>query len=238
MLWYKAWKETRARFVISLCGMTALGSWYAYIEAQGVQKFARVDWYYRVLHTGHAALVTMWVAAVLILMMGGLLRESAVGTAPVTLALPVSRMNLMRSRIFVGLLQSAALAIVPWTALFLASNTFGLPTAVSQAWFHLVLMAGGGVVFFAVAFLVSCFVEGEYTAPAVSFGILFVLVIAADKKDFRAYNPWNFMLGTEYLDPKSHLLVGPIPWAHLLVNLLLATLLTAAAIRSIQRRDF
>ena len=121
MLWYKAWQETRARFLIPLCSMTALGSWYAYNEAQDV-KFARVDWYYRVLHTGHAFLVTMWVAAVLILMMGGLLRERAVGTAPFTLSLPVSRMHLMRARILVGLLESAALAIVPWAALFLASE--------------------------------------------------------------------------------------------------------------------
>jgi ABC-2 type transport system permease protein len=237
MLWYKAWHETRARFLISLCGMTALGSWYAYNEAQDV-PFARTVWYYHVLHTGHAFLAAMWAAAVLILMMGGLLRERAVGTASFTLALPVSRMNLMRARILVGLLESSALAVVPWTAMFLASNTFGLPTAVSQAWFHVLLLAGGGVVFFAVALLVSSLVEGEYTAPAVSFGILFVDVIASDKKAFRGYNPWNFMLGTEYFDRRSELLVGPTPWAHVLANVLVAALLTAIAIRSIQRKDF
>jgi len=238
MLWYKAWLETRARFLISLCGMTSLGTWYAYNELHDASKFARAEWYFRVLHTGHTLLATMWVAAVLILMMGGLLRERDLGTAPFTLALPVSRGRLMRTRILVGILESSALAIVPWTALFVTVNRFGSPPVIPQALFHLLLLAGGGVVFFATAFLVSSSVEGEYTAPAVSIGLLFVCVFASDDRAFRDYNPFNFILGTEYLDRASQLLIGPAPWAHVFANILVSALLTALAIQSIQKKDF
>jgi ABC-2 type transport system permease protein len=238
VLWYKAWRETNSRFLIFLCAMVGLPSLYIYNEAQGVERFAQADWYYRALHTGHAFIATMWAVGVMLLMMGGLLRERAIGAASFTLALPVSRTRLMKVRILFGLLQAMILIVVPWGAMFLVSKTFGLPTAIAQAGFHGILLAGGGIVFFAVALLVSSLIEGEYTAPAVSFGILFVDVIASDNRLYRGYSPWNLMLGTAYFDRKSGLLVGSVPWSHMLANILLATLLTAISIRAIQRKDF
>ena len=32
MLWYKAWLETRSRFLVSLIGMVALCSWWVFHE--------------------------------------------------------------------------------------------------------------------------------------------------------------------------------------------------------------
>jgi ABC-2 type transport system permease protein len=238
MLWYKAWLETRARFLISLCGIVALSSYYVYNQAQGVQRFARAEWYYRALHVGNSLIAAMWVVAVMFLMMGGLLRERAVGTASFTLVLPVSRMRLMGVRILLGLLQAMTLAVVPWAAMFWVSNIFGLPVPISQVLFHVILLTGGGTIFFALALLVSSLVEGEYTAPAVSFGIFFADAIALDSKTFSAFSPWNFMLGTAYFDRSSQLLVGSIPWPHVLANVLLAILLTAISVRAIQRKEF
>jgi len=196
------------------------------------------DWYYRALHVGNGLIAAMWVAAVMFLTMGGLLRERAVGTASFTLVLPVSRMRLMRVRILAGLLQAMVLAVIPWGAMFLASRIFGVPTAISQAVFHLILLVGGGTVFFAAGLLASSVIEGEYTAPAVSFGILFADAIAFGNKTLSPVSPWNFMLGTEYFDRRSQLLLGPIPWLHVLANIGLATLLIAISVRAIQRKEF
>ena len=121
MLWYKAWLETRARFLISLIGMVALASYYLYNESCGVGTNTGVDWYYRALHTGHCMIAVMWVAAVMFLMMGGLLREKALGTSTFTLSLPVSRTRLMEVRVLFGLSEALALALVPWLAMFLVS---------------------------------------------------------------------------------------------------------------------
>ncbi len=238
MLWFKAWMETRARFLVSLCGMVALSTYFVYQEGQGVKKYAGLDWYYRSLHMGHGLIAAMWVAAVMFLMMGGLLREKAMGTSSFTLSLPVGKTRLMEVRILLGLCQAMVLAAIPWGAMFLVSGVTGKATSIYQAAFHVVLLAGGGLVFFAVALLVSSLVEGEYTAPAVSFGILFADVIALDDRRFSAFSPWGFMVGSEYFDRRTNLLVGPIPWLHVTASVLLAALMTAIAIRVIQRREF
>jgi ABC-2 type transport system permease protein len=238
MLWYKSWVETRARFLVSLCGMVALSSYFVYNEGQGVGKHTGVGWYYRSLHMGHGLIAAMWVAAVMLLMMGGLLREKAAGASTFTLSLPVSRTHLMEVRILFGLCQAMALAIIPWGAMFWVSTVTGKTTAVYQALFHVVLLAGGGLVFFAVALLVSSLVEGEYTAPAISFGILFADAIAPGDRPFQAFSPWTFMVGSEYFDRKTNLLIGLIPWLHVTASVLLAALLTLIAIKVIQRRDF
>ena len=235
MLWYKAWLETRSRFLVSLIGMVALPSYWVFHEdGLGI----RLDWYYRTLHNGHGLLSAMWVLAVILLMMGGLLREKAAGTASFTLALPVSRAHLMRVRILFGLAEAMALIIIPWGVMFLVAIATGKANSVSQAFFSVILLAGGGLVFFAIALLVSSLVEGEYTAPALCFGILFMDIVALEDGPVRTLSPWNFIVGTEYFDRASQQLAGPVPWGHFSVNVLVAVLLIAISIRAIQRTEF
>ena len=123
----------------------------------------------------------------------------------------MSRTGLLRVRILSGLAQAMALAVVPWGVMFVVAVTTGKANSVSQAFFHVILLAGGGVVFFAIALLVSSLVEGEYTAPAPSFGIMFTDVVALGEGPLRAISPWNFIVGGEYFDRASAQLVGPLP---------------------------
>src|SRR5580698_6821539 len=102
MLWYKVWLETRARFLISLAGITALCAYRVYDLAHGADAGAQISYYYFVLHSGQQLLQLMWLVAITLLMMGGLLQEKANGTAAFTLALPVSRTRLMNVRICAG----------------------------------------------------------------------------------------------------------------------------------------
>jgi ABC-type transport system involved in multi-copper enzyme maturation permease subunit len=238
MLWYKAWLETRARFLISLGGILALCSWIVFHEDKNGEPYGTLGLYYRVLQDGHVALTVWWVLAVTLLMMGGLVREKAAGASSFTLALPVSRARIMRVRIVMGLVQAMTLVVVPWGVMFLISATVGKPTSLFQAFFHVVLLAGGGLVFFAAALLVSSLVEGEYTAPAVSLGIACSAAIALSDRPFSAVSPWNFAMGTEYFDRTTGLLMGPLPWLHLTVSILLAALLIAVSIGVIERREF
>src|ERR1700682_798039 len=113
MLWFRAWMETRARFLISLLGIVALCSYSVFHGDREALSYTKIDYYYAVLHFGHSLLATMWVVAVTLLTMGGLLREKAVGTSSFTLALPVSRGRLMGVRIAVGMIQAMVLVMVP-----------------------------------------------------------------------------------------------------------------------------
>jgi hypothetical protein len=237
MLWYKAWLETRSRFWCSLGGMLAICSYFVFHSDRLCMPYCRTEWYYSTLHTAHSFVCFLWIPAVTLLMMGGLVREKAVGASAFTLALPVSRMSLMRVRILTGLLQAMALAILPWAAMFLIASAIGKASA-SQAFFHLVLLASGGLVFFAVALLVSSLVEGEYTAPAVTFGILVGAAIELGDKPLNAWSPWNFVLGTEYFDRKTALFTGSIPWLHVIAAVMLSATLSVISIKVIQKREF
>jgi len=238
MLWYKAWLETRSRFQISLLGIVGLCSFAVYIDDKNATPFDKADYYYHVLISGQMLLATMWVIAVTLLMMGGLLREKASGTSSFTLALPVSRTRLMLVRIGMGLMQSVVLAIVPWSAMFLIGATVGKTHSVSLAIFLIVLLLGGGSLYFAIALLISSLVEGEYTAPIVSYGIFVAGLILLNGQKLGPYNPWIFITGLRYLHWYPSFSAGPIPWLHIVVTLLIALVLMGISIRSIQRRDF
>jgi ABC-type transport system involved in multi-copper enzyme maturation permease subunit len=161
MLWYKAWLETRSRFLISLVGMVALCSVFVLHGDRNVIDEVSADYYNFVFFEGHQILMMMWALAVTLIMMGGLLREKAAGSSAFTLALPVSRTRLMMVRICMGLAQAVVLAIVPWTAMFTVGSIFGKTHSLSQAAYYLVLLLGGGLVFFAMAVLISSLISGE-----------------------------------------------------------------------------
>lgn len=238
MLWYKAWLETRSRFLIALVGISALCSYFVFHGNREKLWFTKVSYYSMVIHEGHATLVMTWIVAVTLLMMGGLLGEKAVGASSFTLALPVSRARLMGVRIGVGFLQAMTLVVVPWIAMLLISSFTGFTHSMFQVGFHMVLLAGGGLLFLAMALLVSTFVEGEYTAPLVSFGGVILLVIGFGGESLRAYNPVRFLTGEQFLDRHTMLLVGPIPWMHIGVTILIAAFSVVMSVTAIRRREF
>jgi ABC-2 type transport system permease protein len=237
MLWYKAWLETRSRFLIALIGMTVICAYSVFHGDRNTYSYTDVGWFNGVWHSTHSMLVLMWILAVTLLSMGGLLREKASGASAFTLALPVSRTRLIAIRIAMCLAESVALAIVPWLAIYTVDAIFGRTHSLPQAFFRVVLLLGGGMIFFALAILVSSAVEGEYTAPVVCFGVVVVISIVLGDPPLRAYNPWIFMAGSEYLRKPAMLLVGPIPWTHIAANITVAGVLILLAIRCIQRRD-
>jgi ABC-type transport system involved in multi-copper enzyme maturation permease subunit len=238
MLWYKAWLETRSRFQIALLGIVALCSFQVFYEDKSATSLEKADYYYRVYSDGQMLLAITWVIAVTLLMMGGLLREKASGASSFTLALPVSRARLVLVRIGMGLMQSAVLAIVPWSAMFLIGSAVGNTHSVSLVFFYIVLLVGGGSLYFAIALLISSVVEGEYTAPILSYGIFVASLIVLSGEKLRPYNPWMFITGLGYLHWQPSFTVGPIPWLHIVVTLLIALTLMVISIKAIQRREF
>jgi hypothetical protein len=234
MLWYKAWLETRSRFLIALVGSVALCSRLVVIF---LRKGAP-NQLSQVLHATHETLAPVWLLAVTLIMMGGLLREKAVGSSSFTLSLPVSRLRLMSVRIAMGLAEAILLAILPWIAMLFYAKVAGETHFIAQASIHVFLLLGGGVLFLAASFLISSFVEGEYTAPIVSCGAIIMLAYLLDDDKLRPYSPWAFMLGSEYFHWRTAQFVGPISWIHAGVFVAIAALMTLISIKLIQWRDF
>jgi ABC-2 type transport system permease protein len=182
-------------------------------------------------------LVLTWLLAVALLAMGGLLREKSSGASTFTLALPVGRTRLIAVRVALGLVQSVILAIVPWVAMFLVGSIFGKTHSLTQAFFRVVLILGGGLIFFALAVLTSSVIEGEYTAPVVGIGLIVFVMVALSEPATDRYNPVTFMRGSEYLNKSSMLLVGPIPWMQVAANLAVTAVVLVLAVWFLHKRD-
>ena len=63
MLWYKAWLETRSRFLISLFGIVVLCSGSVFYGDRNVAYEVGSEYYNFVLFEGHQLLVLMWTLA-------------------------------------------------------------------------------------------------------------------------------------------------------------------------------
>ncbi len=236
MLWYKAWLETRARFLASLATLTLFSG----IFVHHAQALVRPEWktdFYRLLFVNQQFLVIMWVLSVVLLGMGGIVREKAVGTSSLTLALPVSRAHLLGVRVGMGVLQASALGVVPWVAVFFLSSLAKRPILINQVFSYVLLLVGGGLVYFAMAVLVSSLVAGEYTAPALAFGVVLLGAIVFDSW-LRQFNVWRLVTGDFSIDRSTYLLSAHLPWTGILASLSVAVLMLAVSIIVVQEREF
>ena len=236
MLCYKAWLETRSRFCTCLTVLALFSAVFTH-HAQG---FLHPEWktdFYRLLFIAHEYVVILWILSVVLLGMGGLVREHATGASSLSLSLPVSRAHLLGVRIAVGVLEAIALGVLPWVTIFLVSYVGGMPILFPQVAFYTALLLGGGMAYFAIAVLVSSIVEGEYTAPAVAIGLVFLATIFFDAW-LRRFNLWRLITGSFSIDRTTYLLSGHFPWLAVLASLCVAALMLFTSVRIIQRRDF
>jgi ABC-2 type transport system permease protein len=239
MLWYKAWLETRARFLASLASIVAILTFFVRHAETIVPREPRTNTY-ELFFFAHFYLSGLWLLSVILLGMGGLLRERAAGVSSFTLALPVSRAHLMGIRIATGILESLALGIVPWIAMLLVSALAGRPFFITQACFYVLLLVGGGMVYFAIAVLVSSLFEGEYTAPAVAYGVVILVgIVSGSINKLRPFlDLWRLITGDNHYNRSTHLLSGPVPWFGIVASLSVAAALLLTSVKVTQKREF
>jgi ABC-2 type transport system permease protein len=250
MLWYKAWLESRTRFLIT-AGTLAVFCLFVVlfqnqIQAQGsLPSGLRADLYsqhiYNLIYSGAAK--GIFSILVIFLGLGGLLRERAHGTATFTLALPASRLRLLAAQIGVGLSEMAALALVPALLIPGISPFVHESYPISEALEFSVLWFGCGIIIFATAFLLSILLGGEYTAPVACYVLLVLHTAIAMWRPLRPYR-LNMMwtmggVGMMQRDLQNTLVfTGPLPWARLLTIALISIVLLATAAYVAERQDF
>lgn len=238
MLWYKAWIETRARFLAAVVGITLVIS----VILQHYEMVINPPVLYNnhFVSFAHTYVMGMWLLSVVLFAMGGLRREQAVGASSFTLALPVSRTRLLGIRIVVGIFQAILAAVFPWLAILFISDHAGKPFPVSQAGLYLLLLLSGGFVYFALSVLISTLIEGEYTAPAIAYGITILTVILFGNTSFTDpyLNIGKFMTGGFLFSTRTYLLRPEIPWPGLIACWFAAAVLLLASIQVTNRHEF
>jgi ABC-2 type transport system permease protein len=248
MLWYKAWHESRVRFLISalvligICAVVVLlqQPFRAQLHTRETPLNTYAGYIYLRIYGGFARGTFLLLA--LVLGLGGLQREKAHGTAGFTLALPVSRFRHLAVRAAVGLLQVAALSLLP-LALVPGLSPFAgeyYPWRQSLQFSLLWIVVGSAV--FAAAFLASAVFANEYSALAVSLVAFLMYPLATHFSPLRRY-PLNIHyimngIGMPYFDPRTDLLAGPMPWTILSVAAMVAMIFIASATVITRKQDF
>ena len=257
MLWHKAWLETRWRFIAALLILTVVagGNVYDYlatqrllpslnattdspaVEATGVagaireaievqKTFRGFIWY----QAFRQSLSQMGVFFALLLGCGGLLSETATGSALFTLSLPITRRQLLSTRAGTGLAQCFAVAMVPPLAISILAPTIGQHFSVTDALAHGLCLFFVAAVFFSLASFLSTLFGDTWRPLLIGVGIACVVAIAS----FSVPQIGIFSV----MNGESYFRTGSLPWTGLLTSAVLASALLYSAAESLERRDF
>jgi ABC-2 type transport system permease protein len=245
MLWYKAWRESRMRFILGAGGLAlvcALIVLYRKSELGQVEEPVNYIEYVWVW-TYRGGVKNLFILFVPLLGLGGLLRERTLGTAGFTLSFPVTRLRLVAVRAIVGFSEMAALALLPAVLIPTLSPLVHQSYPFFQSIQFSLLWIFCGSILFAVAFLLSNLLAGEYSALVTSYVGLFFYIYSSRQPALRAYpyiDLWRIMGGYEvpYFRSDTYLLVGPLPWKLLCTIALVALAFLVVAGGVTQRQDF
>jgi ABC-2 type transport system permease protein len=247
MLWYKAWRESRVRFLMIVAVWTFLCAGLMLRARTGFPPPERPDlpyssWVWANIYGNLNP--TVFIILVMVLGLGGLQRERPVGTAPFTLTLPVTRIKLVSVRAAVGLLQVLIISLIPALLIPTLSPVLARQSyPETQALQFSLLFVSWGAVAFAVSFLWSSLLGGEFTGTAlcvVTPAVYRMLLQTSSSLDrFPALNYASFMSGLPYIQsPVKVLIVGPLPWTTFMVLAMVAVALISCAARITHQQDF
>jgi len=245
MLWYKAWRESRVRFLLSAGALAVICASFVFFhrDASGGisdELLSYPVYIWRITYKGYLRELFMILA--ILLGLGGLTRERDQRTAGFTLALPVSRWRLLVTRTLLGLGQVVLLATIPAIVLPVLSPLIGQAYPSPQAWAFAILWATVGSLIFAMALLASVLFAGEFTAPVAAILGLTAYSFLADVRPLERdlIDIHDVMSGIDmpYFAERTGVLAGPLPWATLFTVLLAASALIVIGARIANRQDF
>jgi hypothetical protein len=255
MLFYKAWVESRWRFICGALALTALSilfvrlhpilipQWQVALQDPhaikprwlplGVSDYRFYVWHFLF----DFRLQNVWVLFAIVLSFGGLLREHANGTGVFSLSLPVTRNRWLISRVLIALLETSVLSCVPAFVVPIASVSVGQSYPIGQGFAHGLLMAGVGSVFVGLAAFLSLVLRGEYAPLVVTLAILAVPYLILQEWARRV--SWARKIDIAHVMAGPWLLTwGNVPWLATAVVCLLTMLSLGLAARQGRRLEF
>jgi hypothetical protein len=253
MLWHKAWLETRARFLAGLCLLTllAMGTVVGYPmvarslpqadlpqvegalgravrESLELARTFRGYAYSNAFSDNLSQLGTLFAVLLAI----GALRPDAPGTL-FTLALPVSRRQILTTRALSGLSELLAITLVPSLTIAILAPAIGEQFGLVSALAHALCLFIGTSVFFCLTFWLSTQFTDNWRPGLIACGIAvgFALCEAALSESI-PYGPFWLIRGDSYFYDAR------IPWLALLVAATASAALIYASLVGVEQRDF
>jgi ABC-2 type transport system permease protein len=255
MLWYKAWLETRWRFLIGLALLVcaAAGVVFSYpkvirllamvpnVDVGGelgrrIREGAELARTYR----GYAwsqwfdqQLSNTWTLFAVLIGSGGLLTQSSGGAALFTLSLPVSRDRVLVTRAALGLGEMLILAVVPSLLIPALSPAVGERFSVGDALVFSACMFLAGAVFFSLAVLLSTVFADVWRPLLIAIAAAIALGLAEELfRDAWPFGIFRAMSGERYFRG------GGLPLGGILLSVTASVAMLYAAAMNNRRRDF
>ena len=245
MLVRKAWLESKGRFIASAVVLTILGLSTVLRAPATIAGWERIHRgeqmsypLYVWLSLPHGFLQFLWIIAAVLLGLGGLLREDAVGASGFTLSLPISRRRHILTRAAVGATEATVLAFIPLLIVAMLSPLIAQSYPLSQALMFGTMFVLAGLVFFALGFLLSHLLRGEYSAPVVALAAIAAFYILTKLPRLGVLSVFDAMDGKKVLVGHTFLLGREFPIATIAVSLVLAASMIALSIARTNARDF
>ncbi|HEX4750454.1 MAG TPA: hypothetical protein VH302_12995 [Bryobacteraceae bacterium] len=252
MLWYKAWRESRGRFLLTALVLTAFCLFAVlyepYLQAGmriplplHLSKGVHSEYIFNLIYSGQAK--GLFALLVIFLGLGGLQRERSHNTAVFTLALPVSRLRIIGTQSALGIVELAVLALLPAVLLPALCPLIHQSFPVAEALHFSVLWFACGIVIYSFSFFLAVVTPGEYTAPVACYVLLMLHTVLAQWHPLKPYRLNLMWIMGEYRTMQwdtahTMLLPPPLSWTVLWVLALISTAVFAGAIRVTARQDF
>ena len=258
MLWHKAWRETRGRFITAVIVLTVMtgSNVYEYLATQKLLPQPQRDdrntgggsnragprdsrgdrdpegfsrlLWYRVFRDN---LTQMGVFFAILLGCGGLLHESSKGSALFTLSMPVTRKQLLGARTGTGLAQLLRDLDHPSARdLDPGADRSASDSASSTRSRTALCIFFVAAVFYSLAAFLSTLFADIWRPLLIAIGIACALAFAS----FVApqLNIFSVMNGESYFR------TGSLPWMGFVTSAVIATALLYSAAETLERRDF
>ena len=253
MLRYKAWLDTRWRFLIGLALLicAALANALTYPTALATLEAARNEspngplasqidqaWQLSSTFRGyiwdqviHHNMYYLWTLFAVLLAADGPLSQRTGRTF--TLSLPVSRRRLCTVRAAVDLCELGLMALLPLLAVSLAAPAVGHSYALADALIQGIHLWIGGTFFYCLTLLLAAFFEDRWRPILLTLALAVLVGAGAEfVPALAAFAPVGVMTGEGYFR------TGTPAWTGLFIWPALAAALFYCAVRRIENRDF
>ena len=259
LLW-KAWIESRLRFFAGLLLVAGICAFFVFshswiLDSWKRDRIVHPDWveppwllpatesysFFLWHFLPDSLLQQTWGFCAVLLGIGGLNREAAEGSAGFTLSLPASRRALFLSRIAVGFVECATLALAPAILLPLFSTMVGQQFSVNEGLIHGTRLLLGGFIIFAWSVFLASSLESVHLPSFIGLSTLAVSYLFVQPYTRVAGMPfWIRVVGIRHLmsstDYSSRWVTQG--WMQLTGSTIIATALMMAALQLIERRDY
>lgn len=242
-LWYKAWRESRTRFLIfaGALAVYSVGAAHVDLDRLGLPSpmtYAKYIWL--MVYDGPAQILFAVFAALLGL--GGLYAERTTGTQAFTLALPATRRRLVCVRSALALTQVVLLGSIPALIIPPLSRLYQVtPYPADQAAMFAVLSVACGAVWCAAGILWSSLLGNDHVViaaclltPLAGWALHRNTGLGGSLDLFQIMNG----VATAQFNRSTWLLEAPVPWLPLLGLSTVAGGLLIAAAWMMERADF